>query len=319
MEQAVAGNSLTAVMGSLCAVFKVATQNLLPTAIKLVATIALIDTLLRLFSDLMEDKFNPIGFLFNMIMKIGGWTFVVGHYPDLVNTWFEGCLWVGATAAGNENMVSLLKNPSAIIEKGFIILNPFTVMFKDVSALSAGVSMLVSMATYIVLVFCFFMMSWQMFMTYLEFFIVATSAVILLPFGAWDKTAFMAEKAISGVLASGGKVMVLGLILSGVFPEVKKFNLSATPGIEESWMLFAVVGALTFLTWKGHSIALGVIGGMPSLSGGHAMSAASGIASTAGKAMSAGAGAVGSAVSAGKSLASTTPALSRAVNSMDKR
>jgi type IV secretion system protein TrbL len=316
MEHAVAGNSLTAVMGSVCAVFKVATQNLLPSAVKLVATLALIDTMLKLFNDLMEDNFNPIGFLFRMIMKIGGWVFVVGHFPDLVNAWFEGCIWVAATASGNGQMVALLKDPSAIIEKGFTILNPFVVMFKGLGALSLTVSTLISMVTYLLLVICFFMMSWQMFMTYLEFFIVAAAAIMMLPFGAWDRTSFMSEKALGGIIASGGKVMVLGLILAGVFPEVKKFNLSATPGVEESLMLFGTMAALTFLTWQAHPIAMGVIGGMPSLSGGQAMNAAKTMAPAAGKAMSMGASASGAvargALGGAQSLASTTPGLARA-------
>ena len=289
-----AGNSLTTVMASMVSIFGEGTRILIPFALKLLASIALIDAMLKLFYDLMDDQFNPIGYMFRMIMKFGGWFFLIGHYPDLVNTWVEGCLWVGATAGQDPSIVALLKNPSAMIEQGFIIVNPLATTFKDVSGFGLTGGIMIMIANYIGFIICFFMMAFQMFATYLEFYIVSASAIMLLPFGAWEKTAFLSEKAISGVLASGIKLMVLSFIICALYPSIREFELSPTPTLEEAITLLGTVAAIALLTWKSHAIASGILGAVPSLSGGAVKSGATNVAS--------------GVASAGRAIANMTPA-----------
>ena len=59
---------------------------------------------------------------------------------------------------------------------------------------------------------CYFLIGIQIFITYLEFYVIATLALILLPFGVNRRTAFLGEKAIGAVLSFGIKLMVLAFI-----------------------------------------------------------------------------------------------------------
>ena len=55
----------------------------------------------------------------------------------------------------------------------------------------------------------FFMLAIQVFITYLEFYLVAALSLVLVPFGVFKHTAFIAERAFGSVVSFGVKLMVL--------------------------------------------------------------------------------------------------------------
>jgi type IV secretion system protein TrbL len=130
---------------------------------------------------------------------------------------------------------------------------------------------------------CFFIIGIQIFITYLEFYVVATLALILIPFGVNKHTAFLGEKAIGAVLSFGIKLMVLAFIASIAVPLVKTWSLPTDPSNEQIFCLLLGSLAITFLAWHAPGVAAGLLSGSPSLTGG----------SAAGFALAGGAAAVG--------------------------
>ncbi len=98
----------------------------------------------------------------------------------------------------------------------FVNLDPIVVMF----------------LAWLVVVLCFFVLAIQLFITLIEFKLTTLAGFVLVPFALWNKTAFLAEKVLGNVVASGVKVLVLAVIVgigSGLFSLSSKSILPSRP------------------------------------------------------------------------------------------
>src|SRR3546814_10623573 len=59
----------------------------------------------------------------------------------------------------------------------------------------------------------FFILAIQLFVTLIEFKLTTLAGFVLIPFGLFGKSAFMAERVLGNVISSGIKVLVLGVII----------------------------------------------------------------------------------------------------------
>lgn len=79
----------------------------------------------------------------------------------------------------------------------FINMTPFVVMF----------------LAWLVVIVCFFLLPVQLFITLIEFKLTTLAGFALVPFALWNKTVFLTEKVLGNVVSSGGKVLVLAVIV----------------------------------------------------------------------------------------------------------
>src|SRR3546814_20824343 len=80
----------------------------------------------------------------------------------------------------------------------------------------------VPLVAWVIILIAFFILSVQLFVTLIEFKLVTMDGFVLLPFALFNKTAFLAEKVLGNVVASGIKVLVLAVIVgigNGLFTE----------------------------------------------------------------------------------------------------
>lgn len=109
------------------------------------------------------------------------------------------------------------------------------------------------------------------FLTLLEFYLSSAITIILLPWGMLTKTAFLAEKAIAYVFASGIRLLVLATIFGAVLPVMftAQQGLTVQGGIAVSLKaamnMLGTALALGFLSWRANSIAQGFVHGSPAL------------------------------------------------------
>src|SRR3546814_13982442 len=86
-------------------------------------------------------------------------------------------------------------------------------------------------------ILAFFILSIQLFITLIEFKLATLCGFVLIPFGLFGKTAFMAERVLGHVISSGVKVLVLAVIIgigSTLFDEFRAGFGGATPTIEDA-------------------------------------------------------------------------------------
>ncbi|MCY1359916.1 P-type conjugative transfer protein TrbL [compost metagenome] len=98
-----------------------------------------------------------------------------------------------------------------------------------------------------------------------------------MPFALWNKTAFLAEKVLGNVVASGIKVLVLAVIVgigSGLFIEFR--TLPDQVSIDQALVVMLAALALLGLGIFGPGIATGLVSGAPQLGAGAAAGTALG-------------------------------------------
>ena len=66
---------------------------------------------------------------------------------------------------------------------------------------------------FFVVIGSFFILAIRLFVTLIEFKLTTLAGFVLVPFGLFGKTAFLAERVLGNVIASGVKILVLAVII----------------------------------------------------------------------------------------------------------
>lgn len=253
--------------------------------------------------------------LIRKVLYVGAFAYIIGNFNTLSGIVFRSFAGLGLMATGSLDMATFL-HPGRLaktgIDAGAPILEQVGEMagFPDVFANIAPIA--VMFLAWLVVIVCFFVLAVQLFITLIEFKLTTLAGFVLVPFALWNRTAFLAEKVLGNVLASGIKVLVLAVIVgigSGLFAE---FQVSpAEPSIDHALVVMLASLALLALGIFGPGIATGLVSGGPQLGAGAMAGAALG-ATGAVVAVGAAATGVGGAVAAGARMA---PAAARAAGS----
>jgi type IV secretion system protein TrbL len=217
---------------------------------------------------------NVVG-VFKRILHIGAWVWIVKSYPTLSKALVDSLIQAGLKAGGGTGDVSLLMDPSRLAGYGLDATAPLTQKLADLGMTDLP-DLIVFGFGYLAILACFFIMAINVFLAVLEYYVFAALAGIFLPFGLFEPTKFLAEKAIGAVVSAGVKLMVLALVTSVIDPVLSAIHFQG-PQItfNELWSVFLTVCALMFLCWKAPSLASSLLGGSPHLGVDHLIQAAS--------------------------------------------
>lgn len=171
--------------------------------------------------------------------------------------------------------------------------NPLDVMGNMADALILGLAMIGIMLAFAILAL-------QIIVSLLEFKIVTLGGFVLLPFGIWNKTAFLAERPLGYVVSSGLKVLALAIVVSGARTIFDQLQPSANPDIYEALTLLVAALLLAMLAIFIPNLASALVTGGPALGAGAALT--SGLAVAGAGALVAG-GVAGAGAMAGRAAA----------------
>lgn len=267
--------------------------RLMPEALSLLGKLAILELILVATWAWMSDD-NVVWTLLLKLCWICGFVFLVSQWPMLVRVVMESFIQAGLVGAGGVLTMQDFTNPAQIARFG---LDVTAVLFAQLSRLSGFAAiyglplMIVDGFVSLGIVIAFFLMAIQVFITFIEFYLVSMLALILVPFGVFRHTTFIAEKGIGTVIAFGIKLMVLAAIMNSMQPILQSIRLtSANPGLNETLSLLLAAWACALLAWHAPGVAAGMIAGAPTLTASTVAHTA--LASTAGVAL-AGIGAIG--------------------------
>jgi type IV secretion system protein TrbL len=156
----------------------------------------------------------------------------------------------------------------------------------------------------------FFILAIQLFVTLIEFKLTTLAGFVLIPFGLFGKSAFMAERVLGNVISSGIKVLVLAVIIgigSTCSPSSPPVSAARRRPIDDAMAIVLAALSLLGLGIFGPGIANGLVSGGPQLGAG----AAIGTGLAAGGMVAAGAATVGAVASGGAALAGGAAAAAR--------
>lgn len=244
--------------------------------------------------------------LIRKVLYVGFFAFLIGNFHSLSTIVLNSFTGLGLKAAGSGLSADDILRPGKLAALGISAGKPLLAAAGELSGFPAFfeniVQVLVLLVAFLLVVVAFFVMAVQVFVVLIEFKLATLAGFVLVPFGLFGKTAFLAEKVLGGVIATGVKVLVLAVIVgigSTLFDQFVSTWSEGQPTLEQ--VLALVLAALTLLGLSifGPGVASGLVAGAPQLGAGAAVG--TGLA-VGGMAM-AGAAAAQMAVGVGASLA----------------
>ena len=246
--------------------------------------------------------------LIKKTLYIGVFAFIIGNYNNLAQIIYNSFAGLGIEASGGTMSQAQLLQPGRVAQVGVTagqpILTAISGLMGFASFFDNFVQIAILLLAWAILVISFFIMAIQLFVSLIEFKLTTLAGFVLVPFGLFGRTAFLAEKVLGNVVSSGVKILVLAVIVgigSTIFGQFTSV-LNNPPTITDALTLILAALSMLGLTIFGPGIANGLIAGGPQLGAGAAVGTGMAVAGIgfAGASLAAGGiGAAGSAIAGG--------------------
>ncbi|HOT84059.1 MAG TPA: P-type conjugative transfer protein TrbL, partial [Candidatus Defluviicoccus seviourii] len=224
-------------------------------------------------------------------------------WNNLARIVFESFAGLGLQASGTGFTTTQLLQPGKVAQTGLDAGRPLLDSISNLMGYWSFFENFIQIGcmffAWALVLLAFFILAVQLFVTLIEFKLTTLAGFVLIPFGLFGKSAFMAERVLGNVISSGVKVLVLAVIIgigSTLFSEFTAGFGGVTPTIDDAMAIVLAALSLLGLGIFGPGIANGLVSGGPQLGAGAAVGAglaAGGLAIAGGAAIGAATGGVG--------------------------
>jgi len=247
------------------------------------ATLVVIDVTLAALFWAWAPGEDILARLIKKTLYVGFFAFLIGNFNNLAKIVFESFSGLGLKASGSAMSASDFLHPGKIAQTGIDAGKPILTALGQMAGFPGVfeniVQIVVMLLAWLIVLIAFFILAVQLFITLIEFKLTTLAGFVLVPFGLFGKTAFLAEKVLGNVIASGVKVLVLAIIIGIGSTLFGQFTTGAagagsSPDLEQ--VLTLALAALTLLGLGifGPGIATGLVSGAPQLGAGAAVGTA---------------------------------------------
>ena len=241
-------------------------------------TLIVIDvTLAALFWSWGADD-DIIARLVKKTLFVGVFAYLIGNWNNLAKIVFDSFAGLGLKASGTGFSAQDLMRPGKVAQTGLDAARPLLESISDlmgwVSFFENFIQIACLLFAWALVILAFFILAIQLFVTLIEFKLSMLAGFVLIPFGLFGKTAFMAERVLGNVISSGIKVLVLAVIIgigSTLFSQFTRGFGGATPSIDDAMAVVLAALSLVGLGIFGPGIASGLVSGGPQLGAGAAV------------------------------------------------
>jgi type IV secretion system protein TrbL len=237
--------------------------------------IAIDITLAGLFWAMAPDE-DVLARLIKKTLYIGVFAFIIGNFNNLAQIIFNSFAGLGLKAGGGALTPAQLLQPGRLaqvgIDAGKPILDSISSLVGFIAIFQNFVQIIILLMAWLIVVISFFIMAIQLFVSLIEFKLTTLAGFVLVPFGLFGRTAFLAEKVLGNVVSSGVKILVLAVIVgigSTIFSQFTA-GFNNPPTIADALTLILAALSLLGLSIFGPGIANGLIAGGPQLGAGAA-------------------------------------------------
>lgn len=257
-------NGLTTTLTEFIRAFQSGYGHLKPAINGLLAALAAIDIVLFGFWMALGGTDN-LSAVIKKILFLGFWIWFTREFQENAGYFMHSLVKAGLTAGGGAGGEAILLDPSRIAGMGLQATAPLAEALQGISfdigdKIVFGLSLVVIMLTFV-------LMAIQVFLAVLEYYLLVTVVAILVPFGVFAPTKFLAEKAIGAVVGSGIKLMVLALLMAILGPLLSQVHFAgAEIKLNELWVVLGTCLCYAYLVWHVPGTIAGALAGSPSLS-----------------------------------------------------
>ena len=221
-------------------------------------------------------------------LYIGFFALIITNFNSLSGIVFDSFAGLGLKAGGSSIPEADFLRPGRLAEIGLDagqpLLDAASRMMGFTNFFANFVQIAVLMVSWLLVLIAFFILAVQLFITLIEFKLTTLAGFILIPFALFNKTAFLAEKVLGNIVASGIKVMVLAVIVgigTGLFSQFTTTYAGGQPTLEQALSVVLAALAMLGLGIFGPHIATGLVSGAPQLGAGAAVGTGLAFAGTA--------------------------------------
>lgn len=250
-------------------------------------------------------------------LYVGFFAFLIGNFNGLAKIVYLSFSGLGLKAAGAGMSASDFLHPGKIAQAGIDAGKPMLEAAGQLSGFPGFfenfIQIAVLLLAFVIVLVAFFILAVQLFVTLIEFKLTTLAGFVLVPFGLFGRTAFLAERVLGNVVASGVKVLVLAIIVgigSTLFSQFVQAFSGTQPSLEQVLATALAAICLLGLGIFGPGIATGLVSGAPQLGAGAAVGTAltvGGLGMAGAMGVRAVAGAAGSLRTAAAGASATRP------------
>ncbi|MHC5307800.1 P-type conjugative transfer protein TrbL [Bartonella sp. LJL80] len=237
---------------------------------------------------------------------IGAFAYIISNWKYLTDIILKSFAGLGLKATGSGFTFEQMMHPGAVAQVGLDAGRPLIDAMSDLMGFYSFFENFIQIVclglAWLIVLIAFFLLAVQLFITLIEFKLTTLAGFVLIPFGLFNKSSFMAEKVLGNVISTGIKVLILGVIVgigNTLFAEFKAGFGDQIPTLDQAMTIVLAALALLGLGIFGPKIADGLVSGGPQMGAGSAV--ATGLA--VGGAALAGGAAIGMAAKGAMSLA----------------
>ena len=246
----------------------------------LATTLVVLDmTIAALFWAWSPDE-EILARLIKKTLYVGFFAFLIGNFNGLARIVFNSFSGLGLKAAGSGLSADQFLQPGRIaqvgIDAGWPILQAVSSLVGFTAVINPGIwlQLAVLLVAFLIVVGSFFVLAIQLFVTLIEFKLTTLAGFVLVPFGLFGHTAFLAERVLGNVVASGVKILVLAVIVgigTNLFGQFTQGFGGNQPALQDVLAIALAALSLFGLGIYGPGIATGLAAGAPQLTTGAAI------------------------------------------------
>jgi len=243
----------------------------------LIRILVTIDIVLAGLAWAMAADGDVFASLLRKVLYVGAFALILNHYAVLADIIFASFIDLGLTASAAPIRPDDLLRPGFVANTGVTAAHPILLDIQTLIGFPEivvnAVEIAILLLAWLGVVAAFFVLAVQMFVTLVEFKLMALAGFVLVPFALWNRTTFLAERVLGNVMASGVKVMVLAMVIgigSTIFADVANALQGQEVTIARAMPLLLAAFSLLGIGIHGPAVASGLIAGGPQLDAGAA-------------------------------------------------
>jgi type IV secretion system protein TrbL len=232
----------------------------------------------------MDGEAHVFYRLIKKVLYVGFFALLINNFQSLSQVVFDSFSTLGIDATNSGFTAADMLRPGKIAGIGYQaawpLLNKAGSLIGFTTFISHAITIAVLLFAWVIVILSFFLLAVQLFITIIEFKLTTLAGFTLVPFALWNKTAFLAERVLGNVIASGIKVMVLAVIIgigATFFNQFIAALQGRDPTLADAMSLVLASISLFGLGIFGPGIATGLVSGAPQLGAGAAIGTAGGL------------------------------------------